>query len=117
MELLWKNEGGCVIRKDSHYFIDFEVENDQVGRWRYTGFYGCLERGRRRESWGRIRYLASKSELPWCIIGDFNDLIFSDETRGGREHLSCSLTGFIGTIIDCGLRDLGFVGEKYKWER
>lgn len=66
----------------SLHFIDFEVENEFVGRRRYTGFYGCLERGRRHESWNTIRTLASKSDLPWYIIGDFNDLMFADENKG-----------------------------------
>lgn len=116
LALLWKNEGGCTIREASQNFIDFEVENVQVGRWRYTGFYGCPETGRRRESWGLIRYLASKSELPWCIIGDFNDLMFDDEKRGRRDHPRSNLIGFSETVYDCGLIDLGFVGSKYTWE-
>lgn len=85
LALFWKNEGGCQIREVHKHFIDFEVENDQIGRWRYTGFYGCPERGRRRESWNLIRYLESKSDLPWCIIGDFNDLMFAEEKRGGKS--------------------------------
>lgn len=52
----------CVKGEFKHYF-DFEVEHDQVGRWRYTGFYGCPERDKRRESWGMIYELASKSDL------------------------------------------------------
>lgn len=77
-----KNEGACNIKGSSNHFIDFEVENDQVGCWRYTGFYGCPERSRHEESWEMLRDLANNSELPWCIIGDFNDLMFADEKRG-----------------------------------
>lgn len=84
--LLWRNEGGCTVTEINKHFIDFEVENAQIGRWRYTGFYGCPERGRRRESWSLLRYLAGKSTLPWCIIGDFNDLLFAHEKRGGTDH-------------------------------
>lgn len=115
--LLWKNDGGCVINEVNNHFIDFEVENDQVGRWRYTGFYGCPERNRRRESWDLIRNLAAKSDLPWCIIGDFNDLMFAGEKRGGREHPRNLLAGFEETVRDCNLMDLGFVEERYTWEK
>lgn len=50
LALLWRNEGAYDIKGSSHHFIDFEVENDQVGHWRYTGFYGCPECSRRNES-------------------------------------------------------------------
>ncbi|XP_074369678.1 uncharacterized protein LOC141711143 [Apium graveolens] len=117
LALLWRFEGGCKVVKVTRHFIDFEVENIQVGRWRYTGFYGCPERRRRRESWGLISYLANKSNLPWCILRDFNDMMYRDEKMGGRDHTRDLLLGFTATINDCGLRDLGFVGEKYTWER
>ncbi|XP_017251667.1 uncharacterized protein LOC108222250 [Daucus carota subsp. sativus] len=44
-------------------------------------------------------------------------MMFRDEKRGGREHPSNLLMGFMSTVNDCGLRDLGFVGEKYTWEK
>ncbi|XP_074371315.1 uncharacterized protein LOC141712322 [Apium graveolens] len=43
--------------------------------------------------------------------------MLADEKRGGREHPRRCLYGFTDTITDCGLVDLGFVGEKYTWER
>lgn len=88
-----------------------------MGRWRYTGFYGCPERGRRRESWDLLCGLARNSMIPWCVIGDFKDLIYADEKRVGREHPRSSLEGFMRTVNECGLEDLGFIGENYTWER
>ncbi|XP_074327027.1 uncharacterized protein LOC141664968 [Apium graveolens] len=117
LALLCRNEGACTVRAASKHFIDFEVENDQVGRWRYTGFYGCPERRRRYESWNIFRTLTGNSDLPWCIIGDFNDLMFTDEKRGGRDHLRWCVDGFGEVIKDCELVNLGFVGEKFTWEK
>lgn len=70
---------GCVIKDGGNHYIDYEVENKQMGIWRYTGFYGCPERGRRRESWNILRMLVEISNLLWCVISDFNDLMFDDE--------------------------------------
>lgn len=72
--------------------------------------------GRRRESWELLRSLAAKSTLPLCVIGDFNDLMFADEKRGGREHPRNLLTGFVETVNECGLMDLGFIGGKFTWD-
>lgn len=84
LELLWGHDSGCRVNEGDKHFIDFEVGNKQVGRWRYTGFYGCPERGR-KESWELLRSLATRSSLPWCVTGDYNDMMFMDKKRGGRE--------------------------------
>lgn len=115
--LLWKNEGGIKIINSCNNFIDFEIMHDQVGRWRYTGYYGFPERSKQVVSWRMLRKLAEVSSLPWCIIGDFNDLMLTDEKIGGQKHPYALLAGFSKTVMDCGLSDLGYIGEKYTWER
>lgn len=117
LALLWKNEGGIVIKDSCSNFIDFEVSNDQVGRWRYTGFYGFPERGRRRESWDLLKNLAGRSLLPWCIIGDYNDIVNGEEKNGRVSHPRYLCEGFANAITDCNLSDLGFRGERFTWER
>ncbi|XP_074374257.1 uncharacterized protein LOC141714646 [Apium graveolens] len=44
-------------------------------------------------------------------------MLVEGEKRGGRQQLIGLLTGFRDTITDCGLIDLGFVGEKFTWEK
>ncbi|XP_074378457.1 uncharacterized protein LOC141719994 [Apium graveolens] len=118
LALLWKNDGeGVNIRGSSNHYIDFEVSCDQVGRWRYTGFYGCPERWRRRESWQLIKDLGAESQLPWCIIGDFNDMLYAHEKRGGRNHARVLLEGFQEVVHESGLSDLGYIGSEFTWER
>lgn len=89
------------------------MENDQIRRWRYTGFYGCPERSRRRESWSILRELVDVSRLAWCIIGDFNDIMCIDEKREGKMHPRSLMQGFVQTVDECGLIDLGFEGDKF----
>lgn len=88
-----------------------------MGRWRYTGYYGYPERGRRAEAWDMLRQLATSSALPWCIIGDFNDLMKADEKKGGQSHPRALLNGFSETISECDLVDLEYEGDKFTWER
>ncbi|KAL8115437.1 hypothetical protein AgCh_022072 [Apium graveolens] len=117
LALFWKHAGGVVIIYSTQNYIDFEVMNEQVGKWRYTGFYGCPERSRRYESWKVLKGLKHKSLLPWCIIGDFNDMINVSEKRGGRRQPRYLMEGFKQTIEECGLVDLGFKSEAFTWER
>lgn len=48
--LMLKNEGGVEIKDSCNHYIDCEVMCEQVGHWRYTGFYVCPERHIREES-------------------------------------------------------------------
>lgn len=81
------------------------------------GFNGCPERHRRQESWNLLKHLARKSQLPWCILGDFNDIMFVHEKHGGRLQPRVLLEGFNNAITECGLTDLNFSGSKFTWER
>ena len=117
LALMWKNDCNIVIKDSCSHFIDFEISIDQIGRWRYTGYYGCPERERRQESWNMLRDLAGRSTLPWCIIGDFNDMMVAEEKIGGCAQPRRLLDGFTDCIHDCQLMDLGFVGNEFTWER
>ncbi|KAL8094908.1 hypothetical protein AgCh_036425 [Apium graveolens] len=121
MKMGWSSvtiKSDCMVVTDSDtHYIDFEVEDEQVGRWRYTGYYGCLERGRRRFSWEILSGLAGNSTLPWCILGDFNDMTEVGDKRGGREQPLSLLTSFSEAINDYGLMDMGFNGKKYTCEK
>lgn len=63
LALLSKTEGGIEIKDSCQIYIDFEVVDDQIGRWRYTGFYDFPERARRQESWNILQELAVTSTL------------------------------------------------------
>lgn len=69
------------------------------------GFYGCPDRSRRKESCSMLKDLAARSSIPWCVIGEFNDMMFMHEKKGVR--LSFLLEGFKDTVYECGLMDLG----------
>lgn len=85
------------------------------GSWRLTGYYGIPERSRRREAWNMIRYLHGLSSIPWCFIGDFNDLL-SDEDKCGRvEHPSWLLSGFREMVLACNLADIQLEGYPFTW--
>ncbi|XP_074354363.1 uncharacterized protein LOC141693242 [Apium graveolens] len=117
LALLWKNETKIDIKGSCNHYIDFEVNCAEVGRWRYTGFYGCPKRQRRRESWNLLRSLADESDLPWCILGDFNDIMHSHEKQGGRPQPRLLMEGFKETIAGCHLKDMGYMGNEFTWER
>lgn len=52
----------------------------------FNRIYGFPKRSHRRESWNLLRTLARMLNLPWCVIGDFNDLLDAEDKRGRVDH-------------------------------
>ena len=83
----------------------------------YDWFYGMLERNHGRDSWNLLRSLHSRSSLPWCVIGDMNDLLEESDKKGNVEHLAWLFRGFRDAVFDCGLTYVSLEGYPFTWER
>lgn len=60
------------------------TDKDSEGKtWRCMGFYGAPEEFRRDESWRLLRTLDNSPNIPWLVIRDFNEIIYSTEKQGG----------------------------------
>lgn len=117
LAMFWKHNIVCSVFASSNNHIDLIVKERNGSEWRLTGFYGYPERERRQESWNFIRYLASISTLPWCIFGDFNDLMHNEEKKGRHKHPQNLLDGFRHTIEDCSLIEVDLKGGDFTWEK
>ncbi|XP_019151047.1 PREDICTED: uncharacterized protein LOC109147845 [Ipomoea nil] len=117
LALLWRKNNTARLLSYAKNYIDIEVTMTGYPRWRMTCYYGFSERSRRAESWNVLRTLAAKSNLPWIVMGDFNDLLYQYEKRGGNPHPNSLLRGFGDTLEDCGLAQLPMVGYPYTWEK
>ncbi|KAK6152770.1 hypothetical protein DH2020_012409 [Rehmannia glutinosa] len=116
LAMSWKDRDEAKLMSYSTNHIDLEIFGRDNSKWRLTGFYGFPERNRRRQSWDSLRTLCSKSSRPWCCIGDYNDLLFPYEKRGGKDHPQWLFSGFREVVDDCSLLDLGMIGYPFTWE-
>lgn len=64
-----------------------------------------------------IHNLASLSQLPWCVWGDFNDLMYASDKQGSVPHPQHLLEGFRVVIEECQLSEIDLFGGKFTWER
>lgn len=117
LALMWKHNVLCSVVGHSSNFIDAHILNQGVADWRLTGFYGYPDRSQRRESWSLIRSLSSLYSLPWCIVGDFNDLLSASDKKGQVPHPQWLLEGFKNVISDCALTEVDLHGGSYTWEK
>ncbi|KAL4281614.1 hypothetical protein GQ457_03G026570 [Hibiscus cannabinus] len=114
----WKASCNVSLRSFSARHIDVIFEDDSDGiRWRCTGFYGAPEEQNRDESWNLLRQLNDLPELPWLVIGDFNELLFANEKVGGRPRNQRQMINFGRVLSDCSLEDVGYAGPWFTWEK
>ena len=54
--------------------------------WRATGFYGHPSASKRHTSWKLLETLKEQCDMPWVVLGDFNEITQSDEKLGWLDR-------------------------------
>ncbi|WJX92273.1 hypothetical protein P8452_73938 [Trifolium repens] len=115
LAILWNNTVNCTVLNYCRNFINLEVDEADKGVWRLTCYYGYPERDRRRQAWDMLRELRNMSPLPWCIIGDFNDLLSQEDKLGHNPHPNWLFSGFRSAVNDCDITDIQLEGHRFTW--
>ncbi|KAB1225193.1 hypothetical protein CJ030_MR1G016593 [Morella rubra] len=115
-----RGKGGLVfcfnVLWKSKNLIHMEVEpGGEDPRFFCSLVYGPPVWKEKEGFWLVMRQLAPTDNTPWICIGDFNDLIRSNEKKGGRPTLGSSSRGLQHFMQSMGLVDLGFLGSRFTW--
>ncbi|GMJ01722.1 hypothetical protein HRI_003841400 [Hibiscus trionum] len=118
LSLGWKNNCGVSLCSYSQRHIDVIINEDSDGNiWRCTGFYGVPEEQHRAAAWNLLRQINDMPEIPWVIIGDFNEIAYSNEKQGGLTRSERQMSEFRRVLSDCEVEDMGYRGRWYTWEK
>jgi hypothetical protein len=92
--LLWKRE--VVIEQifSAPKYIDVRVIESPGKIWHLTGIYGEPKWEDKYKTWDKLRELQQNSNLPWAIIGDFNEILLSHEKEGGNPRPQSYMQSF-----------------------
>lgn len=101
--LLWREENNARLLGYSRNHIDVEITGNGLQPWRLTGLYGEPDRAQRRKTWDLLRHLARDSNLPWCVIGDLNNVVSQNDKHGGAVYPQWLIDGFNEALLDTGL--------------
>ena len=66
-------------------------------------------------SWALLRQLYALADLPWVLIGDFNEISALEEKYGREDRSLRQMANFREALSDCSLMDLGFIGSEFTW--
>lgn len=82
--LLWRYKEEVQLLSYSKNHIDVKLDIRDWNTFRLTGIYGEPDRSRRKETRNLIRNLKGNSSIPWCLIGDLNNVTKQEDKRGGH---------------------------------
>ena len=80
-----------------------------------SAIYASPKFSRRKLLWNDLCVVVINFNLPWLVIGDFNEVMSQNEKWGGRPINNHRANLFKQTINNCNLLDLGFNGPKFTW--
>lgn len=97
--------------------IDMEIRLEGHHGFRFTGFVWGASTEFKKIVMGVNEAAKWGSVLPWCLMGDLNNILSQSEKKGGRPYPQWLISGFQETCYECNLRDLDLVGYPYTWEK
>ena len=112
----WKSKWEVEVVSMSLHHVDMIIDDYRGGpKWRLIGIYGHQETENKHLTWSLIYNLSHQLQTPWACIGDFNQVLTSEEKLGGTAPNITIMNGFRDTVQTCGLLDMKFEGHKYTW--
>ena len=82
--------------------------------WMFSGVYGPVERNLKEIFWEELGSIRGWWEGPWCLGGDFNEILSpSERARGGLY--TPPMKRFAEIVNELGLRDLPLQGGLFTW--
>ncbi len=108
--LFWKHDINLTIKSYSLSHIDSVIDCSSANPRRLTCFYGAPETHLRINSWNLLRSLKNQYSMPWCCIGNFNEITRISEKSGNRGRTERQMQEFRDVINECEFIDLGYKG-------
>ena len=111
LAMFWKEEIDLHVQTCSHNPIDAIVFSPMGPPWRIIGFYGQPDWSRHHETWSLLWHLHSRYSMPWICIGDYNEILSSEEKQGRLPKSHTFMQAFKTALLHCNLIDLRYVGN------
>lgn len=83
--------------------------------WLISTVYASPRIIERKILWSNLSEVAKLHNIPWLMLGDFNETLCGDDKLGGRQVNLNKAIEFKDCLDACNLIDLGFFGPKFTW--
>ncbi|KAI9081525.1 hypothetical protein K1719_036546 [Acacia pycnantha] len=113
---MWKSDIISInVLKTDRQFIHLSCKLNGVESLLLTAVYVVPCESLKFSLWQDLRTISDYISSPWVVMGDFNDILKSDERVGGAEINFGRLKKFQDRIQGFQLNDMGFRGPRFTW--
>lgn len=114
--LFWNKEFEVQILDSCNNFIHTCVKEKKYANiMEITFVYGNPLFRHRRYLWGKLLSLKPRHNVPWCCLGDFNEMLSITEKDRLRPIEPMRLNLFREFLRDVDMLDMSLKGSKYTW--
>ncbi|KAJ8422489.1 LOW QUALITY PROTEIN: hypothetical protein Cgig2_000558 [Carnegiea gigantea] len=80
-----------------------------------TFVYRDNQDGQRHHLWAELEQIASDVEDAWCVMGDFNSILYARDRMGGNTIHDSEIKPFTDCVSTCELQELQCRGPYCSW--
>lgn len=114
--IMWSNEYTVFIISDTEKQVTCKINHPSTDMdFHITCVYAKCRTALRKTLWEDLASFANSTTGSWSIMGDFNVIVDAEEKEGGKPYRIDKRFDFINCIEDCGVQDVGFVGNTHTW--
>ncbi|GAU21713.1 hypothetical protein TSUD_180570 [Trifolium subterraneum] len=115
---LWRsNCPPITVISTSHHCIHLKINGNSSSACCLSIVYASPQLRHKENTREELRHLKDSLNIPWCIAGDFNIVLFGHEKIDGAPVNQSSCNAFLNCINDCKLVDLGCSGPEFTCSR
>ena len=115
--ILWKTEEVEVISLSSteqEIHATVKVCSSNL-TWLLSAIYASPRLAERKILWENLKTVVHLHNLPWLMLGDFNEVLCAEDKFGGNHVNLNRALEFKDCLDECNMLDLGFAGPKFTW--
>jgi len=117
--VLWNNtniKASVLIKEDrAIHMLVFEYLTQSFSI--LSGIYAPAQANKKEGFWTHLRHLNEVIDMPWCIIGDFNELESPNDKKGGLPVMSSRLVRLPTFLNDIHASSIPTRGSPYTWKK
>ena len=115
--VLWNSdvmEVTLLMKTEQEIHVVVKVHSTNFN-WLLYSIYARPRLEERKLLWNNLSVVASLHNLPWLMLGDFNELLSRHDKLGGNPLNPRRVQLFKECLDSYSMVDLGFHGPKYTW--
>ncbi|XP_058784670.1 uncharacterized protein LOC131659504 [Vicia villosa] len=103
-----------VCQKNEQYnHVSIKEDNDM--KWYFTTVYARPNEDSKKILWDDLKVIASSMSDPWMLVGDFNDIAYVSDKRGGATPSMSRCRRFRDRMDMCLINDVEVRGPVFTW--